>query len=138
MIDIYGLTGAEKLNGKALRDYASKNITFMGIRSHKEVLERYSAYSLLLSTSCSETFGLSVAEAISHGTPVVCTDSGGVRDFVEATNGIIVGIADVYAIAAAIHEVISCKYDYKIMSKRILDKYGMTAYMNNFRFMLNG
>jgi glycosyltransferase involved in cell wall biosynthesis len=97
---------------------------------HNDLLMQYSAYSLLLSTSVSETFGLSVAEAIAHGTPVVGTDSGGVRDFVNEGNGLVVDIRDVDGIVDAIIKVISAQFDSKNMSQRILEKYGNDQYVN--------
>jgi glycosyltransferase involved in cell wall biosynthesis len=46
-------------------------------------------HDVILSTSKLETFGLSVAEAISSGKPVVTTNSGGINDIVNLNNGII-------------------------------------------------
>lgn len=132
-VDVFGLTGDEEFEGKKLIDYASANVSFMGQMPHEDLLERYSHYSLLLSTSVSETFGLSVAEAIAHGTPVVCTDSGGIRDFVNERNGIVVPIRDVDAIVKAIDTSMHSKYDYASMSKEILDQYGKQKYYENCR-----
>lgn len=130
-IDVFGLTGEETLDGKQLREYAGENIVFKGKMPHNDLLMQYSAYSLLLSTSVSETFGLSVAEAIAHGTPVVCTDSGGVRDFVNEGNGLVVDIRDVDGIVDAIIKVISAQYDSRNMSQQVLKKYGSEQYVNN-------
>lgn len=129
-IDVFGLTDEETLDGKQLREYAGENIVFKGKMPHNDLLMQYSAYSLLLSTSVSETFGLSVAEAIAHGTPVVCTDSGGIRDFVNEGNGLVVDIRDVDGIVDAIVKVISAQIDSKNMSQRILEKYGSEQYVN--------
>lgn len=135
-IDVYGMSGKEVYLGKALNRHCSDNLRYMGKMSHIAVLEQYSAYSILLSTSISETFGLSVAEAIAHGTPVVCTDSGGVRDFMNEGNGIVVGVKDVDAIVAAINKCLKTKYDSTIMSKEIIDKYGMEAYASKTLFKI--
>lgn len=132
-IDIYGLTGEERIGNNCLRDNVYNNVTFMGKVSHKMLLEKYNEYSLLLSTSISETFGLSVAEAIAHGTPVVCTDSGGICDFVNDNNGMIVNVKDVDAIITAINVVMHRQYDCKRMSSFILKQYGVLNYMKNTR-----
>lgn len=132
-IDIFGLTGEETLGGKRLKEYAGDNIVFKGKISHNDLLIQYSAYSLLLSTSVSETFGLSVAEAIAHGTPVVCTDSGGIRDFVTNENGIIVNIKDIDAIVNAIDKTLHHHYDYKLMSLACLAKFGKEKYCENIK-----
>ncbi|QIB34482.1 rhamnan synthesis F family protein [Ancylobacter pratisalsi] len=39
------------------------------------------------SSHCSEGFGLTIAEALARGTPVVATDYGGSRDFLNASTG---------------------------------------------------
>lgn len=43
--------------------------------------------SLLISTSIKEGFGLVIAEALARGIPVIATDSGGPKDFVNRSNG---------------------------------------------------
>ena len=136
-IDVYGLTGEEVLtNGKSIAEQISERnigdtISCKGVVSHQKLLEKYAEYSLLLSTSISETFGLAVAEAIAHGTPVVCTDSGGIHDFINERNGIIVPIRDTNKIVEAIHCSYNRTYDYTEMSKEILSKFGEPTYKAN-------
>ena len=133
-IDVFGLSGDEAYDDcitlqKWIDEHHLCNtIVFLGMVNHHELLKRYSDYSLLLSTSISETFGLSIAEAIAHGTPVVCTNSGGVTDFVNENNGIIVPIRDVDAIVNAIHAVFNRTYDYHRMSDELLDQFGEKQY----------
>ncbi|MFT3975864.1 MAG: glycosyltransferase [Sphingomonas bacterium] len=45
------------------------------------------AADIYASPHCSEGFGLTVAEAMARGKPVVATDFGGTRDFLDATCG---------------------------------------------------
>ncbi len=130
-IDVFGLIGNELIDGKQLKNWVGDNVTFMGRLPHNELLEQYSGYSLLLSTSISETFGLSVAEAIAHGTPVVCTDSGGIRDFVNEENGAVVSIKNVDALVGAIEKTMSMRYDYKHISQQIIDRYGYEQFRKN-------
>lgn len=130
-IDVFGLIGNELIDGKQLKNWVGDNVTFMGKLPHNELLEQYSGYSLLLSTSISETFGLSVAEAIAHGTPVVCTDSGGIRDFVNEENGVVVSIKNVDALVGAIEKTMSMRYDYKHISQQIIDRYGYEQFRKN-------
>ena len=44
---------------------------------------------VLISFSLFETFGMTVLEAIAIGRPVICSNSGGVLDLVNESNGII-------------------------------------------------
>ena len=128
-IDVAGLDENREYKSSKLIDLlkekgVDKTITLMGMYNHEDLLKLYSEYSLLISTSRSETFGLSVAEAIAYGTPVVCTDSGGIHEFVNDENGIIVDIGDVNGLKDAIFHALNKKYDRKCMSQRILMKYG--------------
>lgn len=54
------------------------------------VLKEMKNAHVVVSSSRLETFGLTIAEALSVGIPVVVTSSGGVEDFVNQTNGLIV------------------------------------------------
>ncbi len=60
---------------------------------------------VLVSTSITETFGLSIAEAIMSGLPVISTRSGGPEDFVNESNGVLVDIGDIARIADALEQV---------------------------------
>lgn len=76
-----------------------------------EVLEQICSSKLVLSGSKLETFGLTVAEALATGTPVVVTDSGGVRDIVKVGDGFIVAQNDVDDFSKAIVKVINEQCD---------------------------
>lgn len=108
VVDIVGLDGTSHFNEVSTIDDMVKkydierNICLLGKIAHDDLLKLYSQYSVLLSTSTSETFGLAVAEAIMYGTKVVCTDSGGIRDFVNDKNGIVVGLNNVGELVEAI------------------------------------
>ena len=65
-------------------------VEFRGSLSRDRVRDCIDAADALLSASERETFGLGIAEALARGKPVVITDSGGPRDFVDESNGIIV------------------------------------------------
>lgn len=57
--------------------YSQSNISFLGNLPHEQVLEKISASKFLLQTSILyETFGLTVIEAMSVGTPVIAFDLG--------------------------------------------------------------
>lgn len=108
VVDVVGLDRLSQYNefstiGDMIRKYnIEPNICLLGKIEHDDLLKLYSQYSVLLSTSTSETFGLAVAEAIMYGTKVVCTDSGGIRDFVNDKNGIVVGLNNVGELVEAI------------------------------------
>lgn len=135
MIDVYGLSPEtiSNVDSRSLYEIAQDLciddvVTFKGMIPHEVLLNKYAEYSVLLSTSNSETFGLAVAESIMSGTPVVCTDSGGVSDFVNHTNGIVVGIRDVEQICTGILKVLEASYDKIAMSQAIRERYGRKVF----------
>jgi len=105
-------------------------IHLKGRKNRQELLESYQNYSFLVSSSLSETFGVGVAEAIAYGLPVVCTDSGGIREFVDISNGIIVPIRNSQKLAVAIEEMFEKRlmYNPTEISERIVKKYGVHAF----------
>lgn len=62
-------------------------VVFMGRVPREEVLARISASAVLLHTSLHEEAGMSVAEALALGTPVVALDHGGPRELVRLWKG---------------------------------------------------
>ena len=136
-IDIVGMdeqrVGSDgKTLGYHIKDKKITNLHCLGSRSHDELLRMYSYYAMALSTSCSETFGISMAEAIMHGLPVVCTDNGGCHEYVHDSNGIITSIREPQQIYEAILQVMQNiqdgKYNPQEMSAEIRNKYGRKAY----------
>ena len=62
-------------------------VTFVGHEPHERVMQRLARAAALVNPSLSESFGMSVVEALSVGTPVVATRAGGMPEIVEATEG---------------------------------------------------
>ena len=116
----------EEINKLGLSAY----FDIKGILSSEDLLKSYKDYSIFVSTSFSETFGLAIAEALSNGIPVVITDSGGPRDFVNESNGIIVPIRNPQSLAEAIKEMIKnvSAYNSPHLSNNIIRDYGRKAF----------
>lgn len=78
-------------------------VTFTGPLSYEQIMDRYAAASLLVNPSLSESFGMSLVEALASGTPVVATRAGGMPEIVERTGGgVLVEKNDPSALAQAI------------------------------------
>lgn len=65
------------------------NINIITSVPHHQVPKIIQEHHCLVSTSYKETFGLSILEALACGRPVVTTNSGGILDFVNESNGIV-------------------------------------------------
>lgn len=63
----------------------SKNVFFLGQKKPSEVLRlQYHAKCMIIPSICYEGFPLSIVEAFSMGTPVICTNFGGQAEIVNA------------------------------------------------------
>jgi glycosyltransferase involved in cell wall biosynthesis len=71
---------------------------------------------------------LAVAEAIMYGTKVVCTDSGGIRDFVNDKNGIVVGLNNVEELVEAVQKVLENSKVSQSESQVLCEQYGSKQY----------
>lgn len=76
---------------------------FIKIKNDDEMVEAYRKALIYVSCSHEEGFGRTPLEAMSCGTAVVCTDSGGVRDYAKNSfNCLIVPPQDLHAIEKAV------------------------------------
>ena len=64
-----------------------------------------------------EGYGMAVAEAVAHGLPVVCSQTGALPELVDARSGVLVPPGDVDALAAALAAVIG-EDAYRARSRR--------------------
>ena len=149
-VDIIGIDSnmyyenEEETNYNLEADIKQRNLSdlihILGKKNRPDLLKSYPNYSFLVSTSLSETFGVSVAEAIMNGLPVVCTDSGGIQDFVNHTNGIIVPLRNPNAFADAIIEMFKKRHLYNgtRISSEIIKRFGTVTFRNKLLQVYNG
>ncbi len=67
-----------------------KSVTMFHKMSRQEIVFLLQKVHVLISASDIETFGMTLAEALAVGIPIVTTDSGGIRDIITGDIGIIV------------------------------------------------
>ena len=77
-------------------------ITWLGPLARAQVRDELRACDAFVLASHHESFGVVSAEAIACGKPIVATRCGGPEDIVNDTNGVLVPVADVPALAAAL------------------------------------
>ena len=91
----------------------ANRVTWLGSLPRDEMLGEFSACDAFVLPSQSETFGVSLIEAMAYGKPVIATKSGGPEDIVNSFNGILVPVGDIRALAAAIGQMRSNRDHYR-------------------------
>lgn len=87
---------------------ASGPYTMVKADADDELAQAYRRADVYVSSSWFEGLGLSVLEAMACATPVVSTDSGGVKDLIEdGVSGLLVPARSPRTLALAIHTVLS-------------------------------
>jgi len=81
---------------------------------------RMAASNVIVSSSSTETFGLTLAEALAVGRPVISTDSGGPRDIIQPDVGLLVQQNDADSLATAMLQLVN---DFEKYSPSKLKKY---------------
>ena len=96
-----------------LRDAVAARATELGVTVRlrgaldaADVAAELAAADLFLLPTARETFGVAIAEAISHGLPVVVGADGGFREFVDERIGAFVAGEDPTAWASAVEDVL--------------------------------
>ena len=80
------------------------NVYFLGHQTQEDVASLYSAADVSVVPSRIEPFGLVAIEALGCGTPVIATNAGGLKDFVNNDVGQLIEMENVDALANAIIE----------------------------------
>lgn len=88
-----------------------KNIKWVGRANSKDIPEIISNSHAVVSSSTTETFGMTLAEALALGKPVISTDSGGPRDIITPETGSLVPLNNPSALAGAIIDMYT-RYDH--------------------------
>lgn len=81
------------------------NVSLMGRKTNKEVMDCLLEADIFLFPSYSEGFSVSMLEAMSKGLPIVASDVGANRDMIEDQGGIIVPSQNVDALVDAIQSL---------------------------------
>lgn len=81
-------------------------VTFLGYLTQSEAQDWYDKIHAYILPSRVETFGIPPAEAMIRGRPVIATRCGGPEDYVNETNGLLVGPNNPHELAEAIEKMI--------------------------------
>ncbi len=87
---------------------AIKNIHFLGVKRGQELQEIYASSDLYVLPSPTETLGKTVLEAMASGVPVLVSDKGGPRDYVQDNrNGRIFQAGNYHSFEQVLKEILS-------------------------------
>ena len=86
----------EKLKNQ-VKSLNLKNVTFVGRKSGKELLDYYFNSDLFLITSDKEGMPLVVLEAMAAGLPIIASDVTGLRELVSGTGILVKPVAETFA-----------------------------------------
>lgn len=103
--------------------YASLNVVWHGSRSHEEIAQQIEACDVMIHPAiCLEVFGLTIAESLAVGRPVIASRCGGgeaqIRD---GENGLLVSPNDAIALRQAIQSLIDNPARLQAMAKQTGD-----------------
>lgn len=106
-----------------------ERVAFLGRLERPAVLAALQRCQVLVSTSRVETFGLTLAEAMACGRPVLATRSGGPEFLVGEGDGILVPVGDRPALAAALARMRAdyADYDPQAIRARCVARFGKRA-----------
>jgi len=110
-------------------DLVSK-VFLKGTLVKTQIAEILSTSSFFVFPSRHETFGLVVAEALSCGLPVICTNQTAPKEFINEQNGILVNPDNIDEIAEAMEEMIKNRSNYnaEIIHNQIEKRFGLDSF----------
>lgn len=100
-----------------------------------ELVKFYKAADIFVSPSRKEGFGLSIAEAISSGIPVVCTKSGGPEEIVIKEVGLLAEVNNATSLAAQLDKMLISYKSFKseFLHTYVKKNFSEGAKLNRFR-----
>lgn len=100
------------------RLHLADHVRFLGAVPHANLIQAYREAGLVVNPSLSESFGISVVEAMASGVPVVATRVGGMRETVlEGKTGLLVDPENPTELAAAMLDVLTSTQRHQDMSR---------------------
>ncbi|MCA0991601.1 glycosyltransferase [Guptibacillus hwajinpoensis] len=104
-------------------------VTLIGTLSREQVKKEMQLADVFVSSSYYETFGVVLVEALSVGTPIIATDSGGPSMIVNELNGILVPTGEIHQLSQALIYMSQHykKYDPNLIHEDCKERFGEEA-----------
>jgi L-malate glycosyltransferase len=128
-----------KLRKQCALNRLEEKVTFKGHQSKDEILKALHDCDALILPSRFEAFGVVAIEALSSGTPVIATRSGGPEDIVNKQNGILCEANSSEAIYQALTEFYETRnrFNKEQIRQDAIDKYNKLALSNKIITIFN-
>ncbi len=116
----------------------TEKVSLVGRKGRDYIVPALQNADLYVLSSFSETFGLVACEALACGLPVIATDCGGPKDFIDIENGLIIPVNDTEQMANAILSMIKNResYDRKAIAEKCYNKFSSAAILNRITEVL--
>jgi glycosyltransferase involved in cell wall biosynthesis len=105
-------TEKEKLQEMIDAYHLSDKVRLVGCKTRYFIVNALQEADVYILSSRIETFGVAAIEALACGVPVIATDCGGSRSYMNDFNGLLIPINDVKALSEAISYMIEHYKDY--------------------------
>ncbi|ACL24858.1 glycosyltransferase [Chloroflexus aggregans] len=122
------------------RQFGLKDICrFVGLLNRTQVRDWMRWCDVFILPSIHETFGVVLGEAMACGKPVIATRCGGPEFVVEDGCGLLVPIADPYALADAMKQFLQdrVQYDPSLIRESVCQRFGEEAFLRNIETIYN-
>lgn len=108
-----------------------KNVVFLGNQTHDSLRKIYNISDVLAVPSREEAFGLVALEALACGLPVIGTNSGGMKDFINREVGFLIDVDAPEMLANKIKSVLNkeVKFKRKKIAKYAKENYSQENFM---------
>jgi L-malate glycosyltransferase len=131
---ILGEGSQRKMLEKEIADFnLESQIILMGLVDRETIAKQMASSDCFVLASKSETFGVAFIEALSMGLPVIATRNGGVEDFIDEENGVLIPVDDQQGLENALLYMYnqSHNYDSQLIAKRIRESYSEKIVIEN-------
>ena len=120
------------------KDLINKHIFFIGEINYQDVAAHMREHWLIVN-SIMENAPCVISEALCCGLPVIATNTGGIPEMVNETNGKLVSVNDKNALVNAMKDMLTDynNYNHSSISKNATEKYGYSTISNAFNEVYN-
>jgi len=107
----------------------SDRVRWLGAVAREQLPAQLSACDAFVLPSQGENFGVAYIEALAFGKPLIATRCGGPEDIVRPSNGLLVPIGDVEALAAAMGQIMRtiAQYDPAVLRRDFLERFSASS-----------